>query len=273
MSKVSSETLIELAGAGHEWRGPEYFWDAGLRDDTPHYVLQLTLAGQGFYASVHGRLDLPPGTAFFDRIPGPFSYGHAPGGMGVYEQVFVSFRGAMAFRIASQIVASFGHVLHFDPSSPLVAQLIGVAHAVGSGTLTDPYQRSARLYDILMTVQSELTASRVATSRRVTRAMDLIRQNAGDPRFNIDRLAGMIECSREHLAREFRAAAGVSPSEHLTTTRIRLAARALREHPDKLDVIARRCGFSGANYFCRAFGQHTGVTPTQFRERTWMTVP
>jgi AraC-like DNA-binding protein len=268
-----SNTLIELSGAGHEWRGPDYFWNARLRKEPPHYVLQLTLAGRGFHASDQRRTELPPGWAFLDRIPGPFSYGHAPGGLGVYEQVFVSVRGALAFRIARDVVGAFGSVLRFDPSSPLVAQLLGVAHGVGAGTLTDPYQRSARLYDILMTVQSELTASRVATSVRVTRAMDLIRKHAGDHRFNVDRLARLLDCSREHLAREFRAAAGESPSDHLTTTRLRLAARMLREHPDKLDVIARRCGFSGANYFCRLFRKHTGVTPAEFRERTWLIVP
>lgn len=268
-----ASTLIELSGAGHEWRGPDYFWNARLRDDQPHYVLQLTLSGQGFYEDANGRSELPPGSAFFDRIPGPFSYGHAPGGTGVYEQVFVSVRGPLAFRIAREIVSEFGNVLRFDPSSTLVAQLLGVVHGVEAGTLVDPYQRSARLYGILMSVRSELAASRVAMSVRVSRAMDLIRQHAIDHRFGIDRLAEMLGCSREHLAREFRSAAGVTPSDHLTAVRLRLAGRMLREHPDKLDVIARRCGFSGANYFCRIFRQRTGVTPAQFRARSWMTVP
>src|SRR5690606_29099743 len=129
-----------------------------------------------------------------------------------------------------------------------------------------------QLYQLIMTIYSTLRGSRVSTNPRIARAMGLIAAHAHEPHFNIDALAERLHCSREYLSRQFRAAAGVTPSDYLVQHRIRLAARLLRETDDKLDIVARRCGLSGANYLCRLFRRQTGVTPAQFRARPWLVV-
>jgi AraC-like DNA-binding protein len=47
--------------------------------------------------------------------------------------------------------------------------------------------------------------------------------------------------------------------------RIREAARLLQDTDLPLKVVAERCGFADANYFGKAFRQHTGVSPGAFR--------
>jgi AraC-like DNA-binding protein len=269
----TDEPLLWLHGAGHETRGDaSYYYDASRRTDPPHVTLQLTLAGEGFYADARGgRVLLPAGRAWIDIIPGRFEYGYHPSAR-AYEHVFLSLGGPVAMRWCGRIARDFGHVLNFGPRSAVEAQMLTLAHAREAAALPDRYLLSGQLYQLIMTIYSTLRGSRVNTSPRVARAMDLIAAHAHEHDFNIDALAARLRCSREHLSRQFRTAAGVSPSDCLMQHRIRLAARLMRETDDKLESIARRCGLSGANYLCRVFRAQTGVTPARFRARPWMVV-
>jgi AraC-like DNA-binding protein len=268
------EPLFVLAGAGHETHGDtSYYYNARLRTDQPHATLQLTLAGTGFYRSPRGRELLTPGRAFFAIIPGEFEYGYEPGSTRALELVFVSLRESAALEWYRRIAARFGNVMNLGLDRPIAEQMLWIAHAREANRLPDRYELSAILYRLLMTIYSSLTQSRSRTSPRVARAIELIDAHCADPRFNIEALARKIDCTREYLARQFRAAAGITPSDYLLDQRIRLAARALRAGEEKLDLVARRCGFSGANYLCRLFKQRTGVTPARFRADRWRAVP
>lgn len=276
------EPLIWYSGSGHEVRtGPHYYYDASTRGDLHHVVFQYTLAGCGFYRRRGGpRVLLTPGRAFIDSIPGPFEYGWAgdtPGADGVYEQLFVSLQGDTAVDWMKRITATHGHVLDFrdDPSvGETLRALVESLRTPTPAVLRDRYVVSGQLYGLLMQVLSVLGRSRVDAAPLVTHAFRLVDAHAHESAFNVARLARSLDCSREHLAREFRRATGVSPLDHLTRRRIRLAATELRSGTAaKLDLVARRAGFASAGYLCRVFRRHVGVTPAQFRERPWLVVP
>lgn len=271
------EPLFWLTGAGHERITPHdaYFYDCRQRTDKPHIVLQLTLAGTGFFEKANRTTLLHPGMAFLHTIPGNFRYGYPPAHTAVYEQVFISLTGEHADAWYARITAAWGHVLTFPPDNPVapLMRAIAASRASPTGPLHDRYLASSALYQLLMTILSTLNQSRLAMKPLLTRATAHIHAHAPDPRFRVDALAAAMGCSREHLARAFRDALGVSPSDYLTQHRLRLAAQALRTSTDKLDRIARHAGFAGANYFCRVFRQHVGVTPAQFRTRPWLVMP
>jgi len=270
----TGEPLLFLNGAAHETRGgTKYHFDCRKRRDSSHVNLQLTLAGEGFHQDRRGRSVLPAGVAYFDQIPGPFEYGFNPGARLPYEFVFVSMSGPVVQRWHRRITREFGHVLNFGRQSPVAALMLTIAHSAESGTLPDRYLLSGQLYQLLMTVFSTLRVSRVNTNPRVARAMELVESHARDPAFNIEAIAARLDCSREYLTRQFSAAVGASPGDYLSQHRVRLGAMELRTTSDKLDAVARRVGFSGANYFCRVFKQRTGATPAEFRRRVWMVMP
>jgi AraC-like DNA-binding protein len=270
---LADDGLLRLRGSGHEIRSDAgYFFDARRRPDAPHFTIQLTLSGEGFFEDTRTaeRQPLPRGSAFAAIIPGPFRYGFPPGARADYEHVFVSMDGPAALRWHRRIHDAFGPVLRIA-SDAAVQQMLEIAHAERSITV-DPYLTSAKLYGLLMSILSALRSSAVGQRPRVARAIDIVRLQATDPRFTIEQLAGILGCSREHLAREFRTATGQSPAEHLAMVRTRLAARLLREGDLKLEAVARASGFSGANYLCRVFKKRAGVTPAEFRRRRWLTV-
>jgi AraC-like DNA-binding protein len=270
----TAEPLIWFGGGGHEVRNsPSYFFDASTRTDR-QICLQLTLAGEGFYENRRlGRIPLPRGTAFFEHIPGPFRYGYPRGASEPYEQVFISMGGPVAMRWWRRITRLFGPVLNLGVDTPIAARMIDIVRQQEGGTLPDRYVMSGQLYQLMMLILSALGRSRVETTPRVGQALSIIARRAHDSELTVVALANELKCSREYLARQFRAAIGVSPSDYLTQQRLRLAARRMRSSDEKLESVAKACGFGGANYLCRVFRQRVGVTPAQFRKNLWMAGP
>ena len=91
-------------------------------------------------------------------------------------------------------------------------------------------------------------------------------------------LAERMQLSPRHFARLFRAEVGITPAAWVESIRV-AAAR------EKLDIgrwapkqVAADCGFTNADHLRRAFVQHLGVTPAEYRKRhallqdeTWRT--
>ena len=266
----TEEPLLWLNGCGHETHGSSsYSYDCLQRQDGPHYVLQLTLAGEGFYRRGAHRHLLPAGVAFLDRIPGPFHYGYAVESRWPYEQVYIGFSLA-GETWCRHIIRTFGNVLPFGPRSPVETLMLSIVHQHQAGILRDRYTVSGQLYQLLMTIMSNLHISRLAATGRIQQAITLIHELGQDPNFNIQSLARRLNCTREHLCRQFHQATGVTPNDYLVQHRLSLATRLLRQSEEKLENLARRSGFTSANYLCRVFRQHYAVSPAEFRRRPWM---
>ncbi len=268
----TGEPLLWLMGAGRERRGDAaYFYDAGKRGDRLNWVLQLTLGGAGFFERQGRRVLLTEGMAFLHTIPGDFRYGYPVERKDPYELVFVNM-GGEAGRWCERIVAAHGHVLRFGKGLGVGPLMLNIVQQ-REGALRDRYLASAQLYQLLMTVVSSLSAARLAMEPLVRRALELIGLHAPEHGFDVRMLAARLGCSREHLARQFRAAMGVSPSDYILQQRLRIGAEGLRAGVEKLETIARGAGFAGANYFVRAFRQRVGVTPAEFRRRVTLVMP
>jgi AraC-like DNA-binding protein len=269
----TDEDLLWTGGSHHEVHPDErYFFDSRKRSDRPHYVLQLTLSGEGFYERDGNRSVLGPGTAFLDLIPGDFRYGFLPGARAPYEHVFALFSGAMAERVCRSIHDELGHVLVLGPGSPVESMMLALAHQHEAGLLRDRYLVSGSLYQLLMTAISTVKLQKLETSPLLHRAISIVHGRSRDPRFDVQSLAETLSCSREHLTRQFRETTGVSAREYLAQHRLRRSAALLRQTDDKLESIARASGFGSANYFCRVFRERYGITPAVFRRTPWLAV-
>ena len=264
----TAEPLLWLTGAGHEMVAPgETYWrDARSRND-PHFVIQLTLRGAAFYERANQRTLLTPGMAFIEEMPGDFMYGYPPDAHEAYEQVWVDLAGPTALPIFEALRGTNGPVVSFGAPNPLAPLMLALAREHASGLHFDRYLLSSQLYHLLMTAWSSLNSARLEVSPLAASTLEIIRQSGLDEKYNVESIAEQLGCSREHLTRTFRKATGVGPGDYLMQHRLRAAARQLLESREKLDLIAKRCGFSGANYFCRAFRRHMGMTPNEYRKR------
>jgi len=79
-------------------------------------------------------------------------------------------------------------------------------------------------------------------------------------------LARRAGLSRSAFADRFHARVGVPPMAYLTSARLDLAARWLRETTLSVAEIYNRLGYASASAFNRAFKRERGVSPSAYRE-------
>ena len=126
----------------------------------------------------------------------------------------------------------------------------------------------AWLYGRLL-LQARLHAARAAEPPlppALRAVMDVI-----DGRFaedlDIGALAAAAGWSPTQLHARFRRHLGTSPHQYLIRRRVRAACDLLAATRDPVAEIAVSAGFSSAHALCRAFRQHVGRSPAQWRAR------
>lgn len=101
--------------------------------------------------------------------------------------------------------------------------------------------------------------------QRLSRAIVAMHDRPGQAWRNGE-LAGLAGMSLSHFAGTFLLKVGESPAAYLRRWRLTLARQDLaRGH--RVDVVARRYGFSSPEGFTRAFKKHHGDTPIALRSR------
>jgi AraC-like DNA-binding protein len=74
-------------------------------------------------------------------------------------------------------------------------------------------------------------------------------------------MAKVAKLSRFHFSRLFREARGISPGQYLNGLRLVMAMRLVQTGAHTVKDIAKLCGFTSPNYFCKVFRQTFGITP------------
>jgi transcriptional regulator GlxA family with amidase domain len=83
----------------------------------------------------------------------------------------------------------------------------------------------------------------------------------------VARLAERMQLSPRHFARLFHAEVGVTPAAWVESVRVAAAREKLATGQWAPKQVAADCGFSNVDHLRRAFVQHVGVTPAEFRKR------
>ncbi|QIS12400.1 helix-turn-helix domain-containing protein [Nocardia arthritidis] len=85
--------------------------------------------------------------------------------------------------------------------------------------------------------------------------------------WTVEELARIALASRTSFAARFRTATGQTPGRYLASVRIEHAKRQLASSDLSIGAIGHRLGYGSQTAFGRAFRRHTGLTPTQWRQR------
>lgn len=85
---------------------------------------------------------------------------------------------------------------------------------------------------------------------------------------SVDEAAEAACMSKASFYRHFRNETGESPLQFLNRERLSLAARLIRQQPDKsVAAISYQLGFSSTSHFIRLFKKQYGITPGRYLER------
>ena len=79
-------------------------------------------------------------------------------------------------------------------------------------------------------------------------------------------LSEYLHCSQRQLIRKMQALYGVSFRQKLIESRMDLARYLLRSTEASVNEISTKVGYADNAAFFRAFRQHTGKTPAQYRK-------
>lgn len=85
--------------------------------------------------------------------------------------------------------------------------------------------------------------------------------------WTLPELASLCNMSRATFIRHFQQRLGRSPADLLTDIRMTVAANALKASDHSTGAVAELAGYQSEAAFQRAFKQHLGVTPAQWRRK------
>lgn len=91
-----------------------------------------------------------------------------------------------------------------------------------------------------------------------------IEAHLGNPDFDVEQLARLLNMSRPTLYRKIKDLSSVSPSDLINITRLKKAASLMKEGSLKLYEVSYLVGFHSQNNFCRNFLKQYGMTPRQY---------
>lgn len=165
------------------------------------------------------------------------------------------------------------------PATPEVRQCFQrVAVAVENDRQGDQVSRLAALINELFVLVLEMLRQRritldakLASSERTVELFWAELQRSSEhlaARWTVEAMARQCGLGVTRFIHHTKKLTNATPIVHLTESRLKLAARLLRDEPRRsvLD-IALTCGFASSQYFATVFSDQYGCTPTEFAGR------
>ena len=124
------------------------------------------------------------------------------------------------------------------------------------------------LVEIILTcanIRSTNSVARPSDSSLITRTINYIDANISGE-LTIETISKENFVSKYHLCRVFKKTLGVSIMKYILSRRIMLAKEQLINTDVTCSDIAMLMGFSSFSYFCRAFKEQEGITPSKYRK-------
>jgi two-component system, response regulator YesN len=94
-----------------------------------------------------------------------------------------------------------------------------------------------------------------------------IEKNYMDSQLSIKKIADDLNISVGHLSKLFKQELGMSFTDYLIKIRITESIKLINNDTMKIYEIADRVGYSSQHYFCAAFKNVLGISPTEYRQR------
>lgn len=99
----------------------------------------------------------------------------------------------------------------------------------------------------------------------IVKLWHLVNASVGQPADHLDKIRSLP--NYDSLRHGFRRAFGCSPRDMMLRLRIQHGKNLLLETSLSIKEIAERCGYQRQHEFARAFRQHTGASPSEWRKQ------
>jgi AraC-like DNA-binding protein len=262
---MDTATFSRVCAVAHEIQTePSYHWKNPRPFLVNQLVVQRTVAGACFFEDATGRRLVTAGHAMLFAYDEPSAYGYPQGATEPYELIWLNFLPSLGVRpLFEQVRKEFGTVVRMAEDGEASACLHEILERYSAQSFRDNLQESELLTRLFHLIYREQTMDRT-TKDPVALGHDLIQTRFRSP-INLKIVAARCGISREHFIRSFRERYGVSPATMLRSLRLQHARESLVFSQMPVESIARDCGFTSSNSFCRAFRREFGHAPLEER--------
>lgn len=163
---------------------------------------------------------------------------------------------AAALNHMSHLYVSFCKQLGLQEPETFLAQL---AQAQSFDALCG--MAAQRMTDQLQAQHSQLNRGTASIISSIVRYLE---ENCAQD-LSLESVAGRYHFNPSYLSNVFKQYTNVGFKEYLIQVRIQKAKKLLSESDDKIQQIARQCGYTDDSYFVRQFRKQTGLSPGQYR--------
>ena len=260
----------QIHSAGfHAELGPRYNGNGRNPSNEGLAAIRYTLGGRGRLRYFDQQLLVEPGQALLLYFPYDHHYWIEAGEQ--WEFFYVTLAGREVISCIREVADTIGPLITLADHSPTLARIAGACADALEHKIESPYYGSALAHAILMELLGEFRPPAQVPSCRlpnvpafIIEVEEFCRENYSRP-IGVADMARVAKMSRFHFTRLFQKAWGISPGRFLGLVRLEKAMHFARIGGFTVKDLAQQCGYSTANYFCKAFRKHYGVPPGGFK--------
>ena len=104
-------------------------------------------------------------------------------------------------------------------------------------------------------------------NENLLKVLNYIYQNYSS-QIKVETMASIMGLSEGEASRTFKKLTGQSPMDYVIHYRIKIATILLKNTSKSITDIAFEVGFTSSNYFTIAFKKITGLTPSEYKKHT-----
>lgn len=184
----------------------------------------------------------------------------------ILQNIFMNFKSSLthsndAKNICSQIYYICSRVLMKKELAAPVPEYLNQIHQA-----PDIFVLEQRSLDLMTNTQNLLLSWSGNQNKLLSNAARYIQANLSSP-LSLETIAEQLHISPSHLSRTFKKVRGESLTEYINNCRIEKAKEYLTATDTLTYEIAELVGYNDPAYFSSIFKKHTGMSPTEYREK------
>lgn len=135
-------------------------------------------------------------------------------------------------------------------------------------TIADRAAARSLALEVLQSFLAEWAPAPMGARHAIVRqVMDYLRQEYHRPELDLHTIARVVHLSPAYLSHLFSKEMHMTITQYLTSIRLEIAKKRLRESDDTVSEIADQVGYTSGGYFCKIFKKIVGMSPTAYRQQ------
>lgn len=259
---------IRISRAGHIFasKGREIFRPAGREDYLLFYVAQ---GSECFF--IDGRQVRAMADSFILFAPGEAQH-HITDADGISEFYYVHFecRDAEISTLFPFDTSTVYECKTAESLTPHFQEILSelqleqnYSHEIAVTRLTELF---LRIYRSLSEAKTSLSSMQIRAVHKIIHKIN----TSWMENLALDDYARELCLSKYHLSHIFKKYTGLSPIAYRNRLRLRYAKGMLEKTDMPIAEIAENVGFAGQQYFCEAFKEGFGISPSEYRKKYFL---